>query len=378
MHADLGDMDDSFTFTEDRSGRSRGLNGLFVDGRLGNDQLFGATGAVVFSGGWGNDVLEAVAPAGLRGYSLLEGGPGDDRLFGTKGHDIMDPGRGADFADGRAGRDVFAASVDGWRANGAFSPDVFVGGEGRDTVEYSGRSTVVVVDLGDDQPDGAAGEGDRLSQIEDVTGGKGDDLLAGNRNANWLFGGLGHDRLIGRGGNDTFWTAAQPLRSDAASEYGQERVSCGPGRDRLIGGASRGDFLDTTCEQIALGSRYRTITVLPRQRRDRLDYRVRCPRFDPGLAPRTRAAAECSGAITVTRPSHVHRMLAFGTFRPGKWNNHRLTAALTPLGRRLTEERRGIKAVVTLQLRTRHADGARSSVMSWTTRLTGPCTGRRA
>jgi len=65
----------------------------------------------------------------------------------------------------------------------------------------------VAITLNGVADDGAAGEGDNVGpalDVEDVLGGDGDDLIAGNDNANWLDGGPGDDLLAGGDGPDTF------------------------------------------------------------------------------------------------------------------------------------------------------------------------------
>src|SRR5207247_1332933 len=52
--------------------------------------------------------------------------------------------------------------------------------------------------------DGEAGESDNLmADVENVTGGSGDDILSGDAGANVLDGGLGNDTLEGGPGADT-------------------------------------------------------------------------------------------------------------------------------------------------------------------------------
>jgi Ca2+-binding RTX toxin-like protein len=49
---------------------------------------------------------------------------------------------------------------------------------------------------------GGLDEGDRLVNVEDLTGGTGDDLLRGTEASDTLRGGPGDDSLIGLGGSD--------------------------------------------------------------------------------------------------------------------------------------------------------------------------------
>src|SRR3954447_9893978 len=166
----------------------------------GDDTASFAGIASVVQGGTGNDTL--------RGGELtdqLEGGEGDDTLAGGASADALDGGTGADAIDG---------------------------GDGADLVFYA-RPTGVAVDLADPAPDGAPGEGDRITGVENVQGGSGDDALAGDEGDNLLFGGSGRDRLTGRGGRD---------RLDGGT--GVDTYDAGPGDDELMPHDGAGDPSD--------------------------------------------------------------------------------------------------------------------------------------
>jgi Ca2+-binding RTX toxin-like protein len=129
---------------------------------------------------------------------------------------------------GNAGDDVLAASP---------GNDVLDGGSGIDTASYSTSTAAVAINLDDSgsattdrssgQPsDGeVAGDafGDRLTGIENLIGGSGDDFLAGNGSDNVLTGNAGNDTLRGEGGNDTL---------DGGS--GQNTLSGGSGSDTFV------------------------------------------------------------------------------------------------------------------------------------------------
>src|SRR5690606_28933359 len=72
-----------------------------------------------------------------------------------------------------------------------------------DTANYTDFSAPVTVDLGiaGAQDTGAAGT-DTLIAVENVNGGRGNDVLTGNAAANRLNGRGGDDSLSGGGGND--------------------------------------------------------------------------------------------------------------------------------------------------------------------------------
>ena len=92
------------------------------------------------------------------------GGDGNDRLYGDKGNDELN------------------------------------GGDGIDTVFFSGKSNVINLSKTTQQntKDGK----DTLIGIENVNAGSGNDKVYGSKGANILSGGKGNDLLVGGKGND--------------------------------------------------------------------------------------------------------------------------------------------------------------------------------
>ena len=100
---------------------------------------------------------------------------------------------------------------------GGAAADTFAGGAGEDGVTYDDRSAAVNASLDGLANDGASGEGDLIgTDVEDLTGGSGNDTLTGDLRANVLSGGAGNDTLTGRRGDDT--------------------LTGGPGNDGVAGG----------------------------------------------------------------------------------------------------------------------------------------------
>lgn len=169
----------------------------------GNDRLVGNGAANHLRGGRGADTL-----LGGGGNDTLEGGEGRDGLDAGEGDDTLLGGGGVDVMRGRGGADTLeGGDGDDWLEGGA-GADILRGGGGTDTASYVGGTLGVTVSLvagpGGLQPaSGGEAEGDLLYDIENVTGGSGDDTLTGNNGANWLNGAAGDDVLDGAGGNDT-------------------------------------------------------------------------------------------------------------------------------------------------------------------------------
>lgn len=153
------------------------------------DTITGAssTGDMVINGGAGNDALT--------------GGGGNDTINGGDGVDTISGGDGDDTLNGDAGNDTFLDGLTSGLGNDAFN-----GGLGSDTLSYAGRTADIIIVLDGTTPGGDAllSEADVAgTDVENLTGGAGNDTLTGNSSNNILLGGLGDDTLSGLAGKDT-------------------------------------------------------------------------------------------------------------------------------------------------------------------------------
>jgi hypothetical protein len=167
--------------------------------------------------GPGNDLVRGNFEA-----DVLQGGPGNDFLASYEGDDQLDGGAGDDGFDPQ------------------FGADDVVGGAGYDTiVYYKGPTQPVSVTLDDVANDGEADEHDNIhGDVEDITGGNGNDKLTGNAQTNVLRGdltadGAGADQIDGGAGTDSLFghDGDDTLR---ARDGNAEPVDCGPGTDTAI------------------------------------------------------------------------------------------------------------------------------------------------
>jgi Ca2+-binding RTX toxin-like protein len=176
------------------------VQSIHVDALGGND-IVRLTDAIniptTMNGGAGNDVLR--------------GGAAPDNLDGGDGNDFLSGAAGNDTATGGAGNDLFLAApqLDG--------NDSFVGGDGRDVVDYGARTAGVFIGLSDGTN---TPEDTTDATMEIFAGGRGDDtiIIASQLPAT---GGLS---AFGRDGNDTI-----------TSNSGDNLLSGGRGNDRLVG-----------------------------------------------------------------------------------------------------------------------------------------------
>ena len=169
-----------------------------LDGGLGMDRL---------TGGSAGDAL-----FGREEPDILVGGDGDDTLDGGGKEDALNGGNGNDLLLGSAGLDTL---------DGGSGSDTLDGGSGEsDLASYAARSEDLNLSLDGVANDGAAGENDQLLDIEDVTGGSGNDSITGSGKANVIRDTGGIDTVRGLGGKDNL---------------GGESVDGGSGDDSLGG-----------------------------------------------------------------------------------------------------------------------------------------------
>ncbi len=178
-------------------------------------------GTIDVRAGAGDDRIENVATAGAIRFA---GGDGDDTLV-----------------------------------TGPSSPAWLLGGAGADLMSSSGCCAVasyedhgqagVRVTLDQTANDGVAGERDDV-RTTGVIGGPGPDVIRGDAAANALTGSGGADVLAGRGGDDSI-DATLASAIAAAGADGVNAVTCGAGRDDVVG--DENDRVATDCEWLRVG-----------------------------------------------------------------------------------------------------------------------------
>ncbi|WP_441276863.1 T1SS-143 repeat domain-containing protein [Tardiphaga sp. 172_B4_N1_3] len=249
-----------------------------INGSDGNDVLYGNTGTDTMSGGNGNDYINGGAE-----NDTINGNDGDDWLVGEGGNDAMTGGLGNDTLIGGAGNDTFNYTIgDGVdRVYGGTGTDTlaitgttgsdtlnvvvsngtitqFAGGTVQDvesvtldlgahgtagdTLSYAGTASTeaITVDLANAVATGFTS----IANVENVTGGAGDDTLTGNSGANTLIGGGGDDVLVG--GKDDVTVQIRATGQDLASNANYFRF------EFLKGSAT--DFVDTMTINLQAGT----------------------------------------------------------------------------------------------------------------------------
>ena len=196
-------------------------------GLAGNDTITGADDADTIYGGTGDDTLK--------------GGAAADSIYGGAGNNVLQGGLGDDTING-AGNNC-PATWNGVALSTTLCPAA--GATGVNTIDFSDRvvGEDVTCDLSASEPQ-VCGDGAELetwSNIKNIRGGAGDDVLTGDANDNTIWGGLGADTIKGGAGNDTLY--GEDGADDIDGEAGNDFVSGGTGYDVLEGGAGN-DFVD--------------------------------------------------------------------------------------------------------------------------------------
>lgn len=193
----------------------------FLDGRGGDDVIYGGEGYEIILGGDGNDIL---CSAGTW-MDNLDGGAGDDILIGSNQWDVMDGGDGDDIFVG--GGDVYD-----WLSGGKGN-DVYWRVKSWDWIrEYDRGGTDIVYTAYDFTLAKNVEQLVLLDQARIGTGNDGNNAMTGNWQDNTLKGLAGNDALFGGGGKDRLEGGA-----------GQDRLSGGYDQDVLEGGEGD-DWLD--------------------------------------------------------------------------------------------------------------------------------------
>ena len=204
----------------------------------------GTTAAVAVNLGAGT----ASGFGAIAGIENVTGGSGADHLTGSADANTLSGGSGDDILAGGLGNDTLT------------------GGSGFDTASYAGETADMFVSLTSNtarRGSAAAAVEDKLSSIENILGGLGNDTLTGSKSGNILDGGAGNDTLSGAAGADALFGGA-----------GADILIGGTGNDMLSGGADDDTFVYTIGDGIDIidgGTGTDTLSILGTSRANTLD-----------------------------------------------------------------------------------------------------------
>jgi Ca2+-binding RTX toxin-like protein len=266
----FGDGYYRFSYDEAISGHAEGDTLFSIENVIGSsfDDILGGQSQVagILRGGDGRDQLRSDGAhdtlfgesggdyIGLhRSGGYADGGDGDDLLVATGGNSTLIGGSGNDTL---GSYDFIYASTSSWfrgdndlawqmtvdRATTiGYGSAIMDGGDGTDAAEFRYTGGMVI--------DMVAGEAkfrdqefsSKFKNIENITGGVGNDLIIGDDQNNVLIGNGGNDTLIGGGGDDTIWIGQNPIINTSPEWLdGSSVIFGGDGQDKLILDAASG------------------------------------------------------------------------------------------------------------------------------------------
>jgi len=209
-----------------------------INGGPGNNILFGMAGNDNIEGGADQDLL-----LGNQGSDFIQGYAGNDIISGGKDNDTLVGGEGDDFLTGDMGNDLVAGgngndSIYGGQDDdillGENGNDYILGNLGNDTINAGDGNDIAFGNEGADLIFGLFGDDtlDGGQENDSIDGGEGKDLLLGGDGNDVLFGDADNDKLDGGNGNDI-------LNGGAGDDF----LSGDVGDDTLIGGLGNDVFL---------------------------------------------------------------------------------------------------------------------------------------
>ena len=193
--------------------------GLVLNGGAGDDLIYGSKYSDTLYGGIGNDYI-----SGGDGNDKIYGGDGDDQLYGGAGNDTIYGGNGKDTIVGGAGNDLLYGDAGDDSILGNEGDDTIYGGAGNDEIYGGSGDDLLYGDAGNDLIEGGLGN-------DTIYGGIGDDTIKGEEGNDYLDGGAGDDSIDGGSGNDTILGGA-----------GNDTIKGGKGNDLIYGGAGNDEI----------------------------------------------------------------------------------------------------------------------------------------
>jgi Ca2+-binding RTX toxin-like protein len=243
-----------------------GTDTFIVQGTPAADAIYAGNAKAGATFDWTGDLTTDAVVAGAESF-IVSMGPGDDAfhaggaknlgdpatvaftVYGGAGNDVLEGGTRSDALCGGAGDDTFLAG-------GVASGDQFDGADGNDSVQFDGRTKAIAVTLDDVANDGEKSEAaDVRKNVENVSGGAGDDVLVGTEVANVLSGNGGSDTITGGGGNDMLAGGdGDDTFDEELDPNGGDVIDGGNGADTVLYARRTGDVSVLLCTQTSASS----------------------------------------------------------------------------------------------------------------------------
>ena len=209
------DHDDNITGSDGNNTLRGGAGNDYLAGLGGDDILIGGAGKDIIDGGSGLDTVSFASvnqaiSINLSNNWIAEDGFGNgekikdvENVIGSHYADTIYGGSGANILSGLDGDDIlFGGGGDDILIGGA-GKDIFDGEAGVDTASFEGATQTVKVNLANGWvANDGFGNGEKIKNVENLSGSDQTDQLFGDDGSNSLYGMGGDDFLFGRGGDD--------------------------------------------------------------------------------------------------------------------------------------------------------------------------------
>lgn len=189
-----------------------------VEGGDGDDTIIGGEGAGddIYTGGAGVDTVKYISALagivvnlGATSNQAKSSGTSDAAGIGIDQLSMIENVISGNYGDSIVGS-TLANVLDGMAGNdsltGGAGNDTLIGGDGADTAYYTEKTGIVAVMLSGSTVASVTVAGvieDKISYIENLQGGSGNDVFVGDSLANAFYGNGGNDSLSGGAGADT-------------------------------------------------------------------------------------------------------------------------------------------------------------------------------
>ena len=198
-----------------------------INGLAGNDIITGGLGSDTINGGAGTDTISYSDSTAAVTVNLTTN-------INTGGTAAGDKLSNIENITGSSFNDTLTGTSTANTITGGLGSDTIDGGEGTDTVSYSDSKVAVTVNLLTNANKNGTAEGDKLSNIENITGSSFNDIITGNTANNIINGGSGNDTISAGAGND--------------------QLIGGLGKDTMTGGSGKDTFTFTNLEDSRINS----------------------------------------------------------------------------------------------------------------------------
>lgn len=226
-----------------------------IYGGNGKDEL-NLTGAIVANGVY-DFAAGTMSSSQFAGTFILDSiesfvdGDSDSTIYDLNGDFTINAGGGNDtvYEHAGGGKDVFRLGagndllIIGTNNIGGVGSDIFNGGNGVDTIDYSnvsfsaGNNVVIDLSSGTISRNGAS---EAVVAFENVIGSQGSEEIIGNGADNIIDAGTGTDTVRGNNGNDTL--SGGGGNDDLFGGNGADTVFGGTGSDELTGASGNDDL----------------------------------------------------------------------------------------------------------------------------------------